>query len=84
MRIYSIWKYRVKSIKEDQLKNTMSNAIILSIFQFEISGKDINDEHPQNKQVIILTMFKSHLEISGNAFNNVKKIMNLFLSNILN
>ena len=35
-----------------------------------MSGKDFNDEHPENKHEISITFSIFHLEISGNDFND--------------
>ena len=35
------------------------------MLHLEISGNDINDEHPLNKKDILLILVKFHLEISG-------------------
>ena len=44
-------------------------SFIFSVFHFEISGKDVNEEHLMNKPLIysILSIFQT--EISGNDFN---------------
>jgi len=43
--------------------------LFLFISYFEISGKDFNDEHPQNNIDIEIALLKSQLEISGNEIN---------------
>ena len=43
----------------------------LLVFHFEISGNDINDEHPLNILLILETLFVFHFEISGYDFNDV-------------
>jgi len=37
----------------------------LSVFHFDISGKDDKDSHPQNKHSIFKTLLVFHLDISG-------------------
>ena len=39
------------------------------VSQFEISGKDFNDEQSKNNPVISTIFSMFHLEISGNDFN---------------
>ena len=42
---------------------------MLIVFHFEISGKEIKNVHPSNKQPISLTFSIFHFEISGKYFN---------------
>ena len=42
----------------------------LKIFNFEISGKEIKEEHLKNREFKYITFFKFHLEISDNSFND--------------
>ena len=37
----------------------------LFVFHFDISGKDNNFKHPQNKLSILVTLFVFHFDISG-------------------
>ena len=49
-------------------KNSLSTT--KSVFYFEISGKDFNDEQPPNKLFISVTLLVFHLKISGKDFND--------------
>jgi len=49
-----------------QSLNKPAILVTLFVFQFDISGKDVNDEHPENKHDIFVTLFVFHFEISGN------------------
>ena len=40
------------------------------MFHFEISGSETNDEHPENKLFILLTLIVFQFEISGQFFND--------------
>ena len=42
---------------------------MFSIFQIEISGKDLIDEQPLNRKLISVTLFIFHFDISGKDFN---------------
>ena len=42
----------------------------LLTFHLEISGIDFNDEHPENKQDILLTLLTFQLNISGIDIND--------------
>ena len=44
----------------------------LFVFQFAISGNDVNDEHSENKPVILVILFVFHFEISGNGFKDLQ------------
>ena len=39
--------------------------ITSEVFHFEISGKELNEEHPKNKDCICVTFLVSQFEISG-------------------
>ena len=43
---------------------------MLLIFHFEISGNDLNEEHPENILLILLTFSVFHLDISGKEIND--------------
>jgi len=43
---------------------------IILIFQFEISGKDLNNERLLNRYFILIRLFVFYFEISGNDDNN--------------
>ena len=45
--------------------------VILSVFHFEISGRDDIEEYPENKYVILVTLFLFNFEISGRDDNDV-------------
>ena len=51
--------------------------ITLLIFQFEISGKDDNDEHSKNIPFILVTLLVFQFEISGNNDND-EHALNIF------
>ena len=40
------------------------------VFQIEILGKDIKDEHPANIELILVILLVSHFDISGNDFSD--------------
>ena len=42
------------------------------VFQLDISGKDNNDSHPKNKDLIVVTVLVVHLDISGKDDNNLQ------------
>ena len=42
--------------------------VLFVIFHIEISGKDNNEEHPENKHIISVTFSVIHFDISGNDF----------------
>ena len=58
----------------------------LIVFHLEISGKDDNDEHPENILLISLTLTVFHLEISSkddkyeHPEKNITHIINIFNS----
>jgi len=44
--------------------------VIFDVFHFDISGKDINDEHPVNINSILVTLDVFHFDISGKDIND--------------
>ena len=44
--------------------------LFLLVFQFEISGKDFNNEQLLNRYFILIRLFVFHFEVSGNDDNN--------------
>ena len=55
---------------EEQFEKASFIYLILLVFHFEISGKDFNDEHPENNPSIDLTFSVFHFEISGKDFKD--------------
>ena len=45
-------------------------SVTLLVFHFEISGKDFNDEHPENNPFIFAICSVFHFEISGKDFKD--------------
>ena len=45
-------------------------SITLSMFHFDKSGNDINDEHLLNNPLILVTLIVFHFDILGNDFND--------------
>ena len=54
-----------------QPRNKYDKFITCFVFQFDISGNPINEEHLSNIDSILYTLDKSHFEISGNNFNDI-------------
>ena len=52
-------------------------SITLVVFHFDISGKDINDEHPLNIPLKLVLIFVFHLEISGKDISDVHSLNKL-------
>ena len=50
-------------------------SLILLVFYFEISGNDINDEHPLNMHIISVILLVFHFEISGNEVNDEHRLI---------
>ena len=44
-------------------------SLTLEVFHFDISGKDFNEQHPLNIQLISVTIEVFHSDKSGNDFN---------------
>ena len=43
--------------------------LTLEVFNLDISGNDINEEHPPHLKLIFKTLQVFHLDISGNDIN---------------
>ena len=56
--------------------------VTFEVFQFEISGKDSNDEHSPNIKFIFFTYEVFHFDISGKYFNDeqLQKIRFIFVT----
>ena len=52
--------------------------MILFVFHFDISDKDINDEQPLNKKLMSVNCSVSQFEISGNDIINEQPLNNQY------
>ena len=51
-------------------ENIKLKSVTLLVFQFEISGKDDNDEHPKNIRLKLVALLVFQFEISGKDNND--------------
>ena len=76
-------KYLVKLLKKNTPKIILCLSITFDVFHFEISGNDINEEHPLNKLHISVTLEVFHFEMSGNDINDEHPLSILLISTTL-